>query len=167
MRIHGPWHERMRRTKYNCRLPGGVKLIKLHGSANWRSENGTTRALPASEMQEVLSGQWPYEEVLFRRFPYRANSVEELPAVIFGGKNKLTAEGPFLDLFYQFRDAIRERTELIVIGYSFRDDHVNHVVSSWLRGEKLVSFFKVDFSRMSKSTSAARNGSRPCSHSAE
>jgi SIR2-like domain len=55
--------------------------------------------------------------------------------VIFGGRNKLTAEGPFLDLLMRFKDALMDANRLIVIGYSFRDDHINHLVLSWLRGQ--------------------------------
>jgi hypothetical protein len=52
--------------------------------------------------------------------------------VIFGGGNKLTAEGPFLDLLIRFRDALRLHRDLLVVGYSFRDDHVNHCILTWL-----------------------------------
>src|SRR3954447_18398837 len=44
------------------------------------------------------------------------------------------------------------------------------MITSFINHELIrggVSFFKVDFSRMSKLTSAARNGSRPYSNSAE
>jgi hypothetical protein len=66
---------------------------------------------------------------------YRRRALLTKPrsAVIFGGKNKLTAEGPFLDLLFWFRQTLQLSNELVVIGYSFRDDHVNHTILSWLR----------------------------------
>ena len=54
------------------------------------------------------------------------------PAVIFGQRNKLTAAGPFLDLLRSFQAALEATTRLVVIGYSFRDDHVNTYIANWL-----------------------------------
>jgi hypothetical protein len=53
------------------------------------------------------------------------------PELLFGTRAKLRAEGPFLDLLLGFREALREATVLLVVGYSFRDDHVNHYISDW------------------------------------
>jgi hypothetical protein len=39
------------------------------------------------------------------------------PAVIFGQRNKLTAEGPFLDLLRAFREELSRSTSLTVVGY--------------------------------------------------
>ena len=57
--------------------------------------------------------------------------VGESLAVLFGGGNKLTAEGPFMDLVYKFKRLLWKRQHLIVIGYSFRDDHINHIIEHW------------------------------------
>jgi hypothetical protein len=54
------------------------------------------------------------------------------PAVIFGHRNKLTSDGPFLDLLRQFQSELQKSESLIVIGYSFRDSHVNTYISEWL-----------------------------------
>ena len=57
------------------------------------------------------------------------------PSVIFGQRNKLTAEGPFLDLFSRFQDALMVANELVIIGYSFRDHHVNESIARWFNCE--------------------------------
>lgn len=54
------------------------------------------------------------------------------PALIFGGQNKLTASGPFLDLLMEFRDRLFEARELVVIGYSFSDQHINALIEEWV-----------------------------------
>jgi hypothetical protein len=54
------------------------------------------------------------------------------PEVIFGQRNKLTAEGPFLDLLRLFRQELEAADRLTVVGYSFRDPHINEYVSQWL-----------------------------------
>lgn len=58
------------------------------------------------------------------------------PAVIFGGQNKLTAEWPFFDLFRIFQSELSQADRLTVVGYSFRDPHVNQCLSQWLNRNK-------------------------------
>jgi len=62
-----------------------------------------------------------------RRMGYR-------PAVIFGHRNKLTAEGPFLDLLHVFVEALDSSDTLTVIGYSFGDPHINALLTRWMNG---------------------------------
>ena len=97
----------------------GLHLLKLHGSIDWR-----------------LAKRWPSPEM---PLPYVA--VERVvdvpgttyePALIFGQRNKLTAEGPFLALLRAFEKSLEQSSHLTVIGYSFRDDHVNTHISRWL-----------------------------------
>jgi hypothetical protein len=56
--------------------------------------------------------------------------------VIFGGRNKLTAEGPFLDLLVKFQSVLSENSHLIVVGYSFRDQHINRCIRRWLARDR-------------------------------
>lgn len=99
----------------------GLHLIKLHGSINWSwDENVTTpeRPMPHSIIRRVETDAF---KTSFER-----------PAVIFGQRNKLTAEGPFLDLLRQFQNELERSTVLTVVGYSLRDLHVNTYISKWL-----------------------------------
>lgn len=104
-----------------------VKLLKLHGSINWESVLRRTRdedTLPQYRLR-VLG-----DEVLAQR-----------PAIVFGGRSKLRAEGPTLDLLAEFALQIRSARTLVVVGYSFRDDHVNEVITRWVNannGARLV-----------------------------
>jgi hypothetical protein len=54
-----------------------------------------------------------------------------IPAVVFGARGKLRAEGPFLSLLAEFENQIARTDELIVVGYSFRDDHINEAIRLW------------------------------------
>ena len=58
------------------------------------------------------------------------------PAVIFGHRNKLTAEGPFLDLLRVFVDALDSSELLTIFGYSFGDPHINTLLMRWMNGSK-------------------------------
>ena len=101
--------------------PAGISLLKLHGSIEWEQDWLTT------------SGQLRHLQVRLvdltdkRRMGYR-------PAVIFGHRNKLTAEGPFLDLLHVFVEALDSCDMLTVIGYSFGDPHINALLTRWMNG---------------------------------
>ena len=102
----------------------GVHLVKLHGSLNWYLEDWTEMgSLSASRF---FIGPWRMSE------EERTSNPAARPAIIFGQRNKLTAEGPFPDLFLAFRDELCKTEKLTIIGYSFRDFHVNHMIIKWL-----------------------------------
>lgn len=99
----------------------GVFLIKLHGSIDWaldRDQSSEDRPMPHSVIRQVDATQ--FDKSRFR------------PAVVFGQRNKLTAEGPFLDLLRAFQHELSRSDILTIVGYSFRDDHVNEYISQWL-----------------------------------
>jgi hypothetical protein len=120
----------------------GIDLAKLHGSVKWRwnrADKKDALGLSYRELQEV-EDQWSGVH------KNKAWSEEwgQILGVIFGGRNKLTAEGPFLDLLAKFKNALEEHSRLLVVGYSFRDPHVNHCVTRWLHGDASRSVTIVD-----------------------
>jgi hypothetical protein len=98
----------------------GVRLLKLHGSMDWTlaHRGGTAGQLPRQELELSHEDQ-----------PWGT------PLVIFGQRTKLRADGPFLDLLREFAGALEEASSLVVIGYSFRDAHVNEYLRRWLNAE--------------------------------
>jgi hypothetical protein len=102
-----------------------VQLIKLHGSASWDGQMGA----PLRTATEATG---------------------RLPTVLFGGRNKLTAEWPYFDLFIHWRKALEVCTVLLVIGYSFRDDHVDATLRRWLAGNERRRIIIVDPSDIRK-----------------
>ena len=102
---------------------GGVFLLKLHGSIDWALiQPGQTleRPMARPEVRPVTA------EAVGRGYK---------PAVVFGQRNKLTAEGPFLDLLSAFRRELARAEELVIVGYSFRDAHVNEYISQWINAD--------------------------------
>src|ERR1044072_4095894 len=95
----------------------GVRLLKLHGSINW-----------VWERQEHQDGQLPIDAIRITDEP--ANDWDR-PAVVFGQRGKLRAEGPFLPLLAEFERHLSQSKHLLVVGYSFRDPHVNEVIRRW------------------------------------
>jgi hypothetical protein len=103
----------------------GIGLLKLHGSINWklteknRSDNSPLPSLSIDNLDD---------EKLFTE--------QYKPALIFGQRNKLTAKGPFLELFRIFQNKLAQSDTLTIIGYSFRDEHINDVISTWFNSSK-------------------------------
>jgi hypothetical protein len=98
----------------------GILLLKLHGSIDWESKESRTAERP---MPHRVISRTTAEGLKTRGFR---------PAVIFGHRNKLTAEGPFLDLLRAFRRELSNAEMVTAVGYSFADVHINEYLSQWL-----------------------------------
>jgi hypothetical protein len=97
-----------------------LNLLKLHGSIDW---------------QWIFDNYKPnYSYTIKKAKKLSADEITHgniMPAIIFG-KSKLTTEGPFLQLLNIFRSVLNESNLLTIIGYSFRDDHINTCITQWL-----------------------------------
>lgn len=88
-----------------------VKLIKLHGSTNWFLKSHDEIALDDPGLSVFPPSR----------------------AMIFGGQSdKLVPYGPFLHLRHQFHRFLQGSTHLLIVGYSFRDLHLNALIRSWI-----------------------------------
>lgn len=86
-----------------------VYLCKLHGSVNWIEED--QGLFPIREIQAVSDGTG---RVMIYPTPAKQNAS-------FGS--------PYSDLFREFQARIvREQSVLVVLGYSFSDEHVNNII---------------------------------------
>lgn len=106
----------------------GIRLLKLHGSIDWVWES------------QLREGSLPRRVVEVRTEPGENAD----PALIFGQRGKLRAEGPFLGLLAEFERELSCVTRLVVIGYSFRDDHVNEILRRWTAEDPTRTFLVVD-----------------------
>jgi len=95
----------------------GVRLLKLHGSIDWAwvKHHGEAGRLPGRTVA-------PIDTQARDRQP---------PALVFGHGAKLRPDGPFLSLLGEFEKLLANAEELLVVGYSFRDDHINEVIRRW------------------------------------
>jgi hypothetical protein len=102
-----------------------TKLFKLHGSINWSGTGDAIRVLP--QAPEV--NRWS-----------RSNAL-----MIFGGQSgKLTPTGPFLQLRHEFERDLLRSNRLLIIGYSFRDEHVNAILRRWVSTRKSAKMVIVE-----------------------
>jgi hypothetical protein len=103
----------------------GIYLLKLHGSIDWSFQPGK------------YSNQKPLPYQVLEKVDYTNKSMSNYqPALIFGQRNKLTTKGPFLDLLRAFTEALDNTDLLTVVGYSFRDEHINEFIGQWLNGNE-------------------------------
>lgn len=93
--------------------PPKVCIYKLHGSAVWyRTRSAEFIRLPVRstpDKLELLSGERPEPLMLY-------------PA------QKLEYSGPFLELLTRFQGCLKRAQWFVVVGYSFRDDHINEML---------------------------------------
>jgi len=108
----------------------GVCLLKLHGSIDW-----TWHDDPPYE------GRMPSRFV--REIPTSASDDDE-PVLVFGLRGKLRAEGPFLSALAEFESWLASAQRLTVVGYSFRDDHVNQIIRRWTHDHRSREIIVVD-----------------------
>ncbi|MBB1517473.1 SIR2 family protein [Tessaracoccus sp. MC1679] len=100
-----------------------VHLLKLHGSINWQpvvtTLGGAARAGdPLFTHGDSLRGT--------------GSHALEIPGLVFGVQGKLRADGPFLAMLMEFSRWMESTDRLVVVGYSFRDKHINRVIVDWL-----------------------------------
>jgi SIR2-like domain len=95
-----------------------LRLIKLHGSLDWR-QSKTTRNV---EVAPPGASYWKNDAYWY----------DYTPGIIFGAGNKLRSNGPYLALYQEFKLALKRAHQVIVIGYSFRDAHVNEALRQWV-----------------------------------
>lgn len=89
-------------------LEGVFQLYKLHGSVNWKRENG----YPVQQVDKVEAEQ----------------SCMIFPAK---GKYQQSYVQPHLELISRFNHALREpNTCLIIVGFGFNDDHLSEPILS-------------------------------------
>ena len=118
----------------------GLRLLKLHGSIDWvfEREHRAPGKLPRLAIRKVAG--------LDEKARYDA------PAVVFGEAGKLRAEGPFLELLLAWSAQLQQVNRLLVVGYSFRDTHVNELIARWFNGGTIAE------SSCSTQATSAREG---------
>ncbi len=120
----------------------GIELLKLHGSVSWEKIN----------RRQVFNKDIPMPRLQIEERARADLHRSYEPAIIFGKGNKLTAKGPFLELLLAFRHRLNECEELIVIGYSFADEHINDAIWRWLNRGRHRTLKVIDYSTNKEAT---------------
>tara|TARA_R110002110_G_scaffold98919_4_gene253025 strand:- start:8843 stop:10123 length:1281 start_codon:yes stop_codon:yes gene_type:complete len=105
-------------------VDGFVHFCKLHGSVNWIEED---------------SGLFPIRE------SYEPLDSSKHRVMIYPTPSKQTASfgSPYSDMFREFqRQVVQDQSVLVVMGYSFSDEHINNIIFQGLTSPsfKLIAF---------------------------
>ncbi len=100
--------------------PDRLKLLKLHGSINWTkySARNTIGKGPRYIGLRIKTGRI-------------GGGTRFGSYIVFGKGDKLTSIGPFLEIYNEFTASLEHVTHLLIVGYSFRDIHINTAVKKW------------------------------------
>ncbi len=97
-------------NKWNV-IDNFIYLYKLHGSINWTESGEQNHLFNVREVQNLSEG-------IGERMIY--------PTPM---KHMATLSSPYSDLFREFQKKImQEKTVLVVVGYSFSDEHINNLI---------------------------------------
>ena len=112
-------------------VDGRINLIKPHGSVDWvRQSGGHDDPIPDHPLVRYRYKSGVTADVIGS--PYTTDT----PLIVIGDREKLATDGPTLPLMRAFEEALGRATKLVVVGYSFGDDHINTVVRNWLAADK-------------------------------
>lgn len=101
-------------------LEGVVRLTKLHGSIDWRSERGSLRRYSIPFGAEAAHPALPQSADSVLIYPNASKDIE-------------TTDYPYAELFRDFSAALsRPNSVLVTYGYGFGDDHINRVIRDML-----------------------------------
>ena len=113
---------------------GALPILKLHGSVNWRMSRPIT---PSTGMPRVAI----YEV----NDPSAAAPNGRVDAsLVFGGGNKLRPDGPWPALYSAFEQILTHADVVVIVGYSFRDPHVDLALERWAAGSATRRIINID-----------------------
>ena len=122
-----------------------IQLLKLHGSIDWTIQNMANR------------GQLPQPTILVKGTGSVDSRFRARPGLVFGARGKVRAEGPFLAMLQAFDLLLDQTDQLIVVGYSFRDEHINVAISRWVNSTVNPKLTVVDPAFMTVARSRGSN----------
>lgn len=109
-----------------------VRLLKLHGSLDYVL--GSSFVDGARMESDSLARVELDERAEFRMSP----------AMVFGQGSKLRSDGPFLAMLVEFDRMLDQSEWLTIVGYSFRDDHINAALRRWINGDRAKRLSVID-----------------------
>ena len=99
-----------------------IRLLKLHGSIDWLA-------------QSVQGAGGIHEEAVTAVIPGPESTGRTRPGIVFGARGKVRPEGPFLPMLRELDNVLATSDSLLIVGYSFRDEHINVALSRWVNGK--------------------------------
>ena len=105
-----------------------VRLLKLHGSLDYVLHTARPKGR-----------RMPTEHLVRTNGEIGAN-----PALVFGIGSKLRSNGPFLAMLVELDQLLAKSEWLTIIGYSFRDEHINAALTRWVNSDVACHLSVID-----------------------
>ncbi|MGH7181225.1 MAG: hypothetical protein ACREJN_04510, partial [Nitrospiraceae bacterium] len=109
----------------------GINLYKLHGSLRWFGVRDTRMRSVEPQNPLVLM---ELDQAERQHLPGYLTVGWEKPELVLGPGSKVQADDPFFSLLYEFSISIKRAGVCVVIGYSYKDEHINAILDSALDG---------------------------------
>lgn len=104
-------------------------LIKLHGSITWEADKNTSEIYEKSNLNNLNNKNNSNDENNTNDNKQLINNIEKVMIYPSPLKDRSTLMTPYSDLFRFLENSLYlNNSTLIVIGYSFGDDHINRVI---------------------------------------
>lgn len=104
-------------------------LIKLHGSITWEADKNTSEIYEKSNLNNLNDKNNSNDENNTNDNKQLINNIEKVMIYPSPLKDRSTLMTPYSDLFRFLENSLYlNNSTLIVIGYSFGDDHINRVI---------------------------------------
>jgi SIR2-like domain len=101
-----------------------IKIVKIHGSLEWKWAGLDS----FSPQPSIYSNHMPWLE----------------PAIIFGITEKAQQSRQFPLLLEESRNEIQHAEEMLIVGYSFSDPHINDAIQFSIKSKSLQKIIIVD-----------------------
>jgi hypothetical protein len=109
-------------------LKEGLKIYKIHGSVTWwRTEEGDYKSIPVRDYKEVIT---------------LSSGKSAVPLILYPGK-KLEYNDPPFDILFQLRQQLKLAKYVIVVGYSFKDEHITRIFQHAAKKDRKFIMFLV------------------------
>lgn len=105
--------------EWKWRSNADLRLLKLHGSVDYVLHNA-----------RPIGGRLSSEHLV-----HIGNEIGANPALVFGLSSKLRSDGPFLAMLIELDRILADTEWLCIVGYSFRDDHINAAITRWMNSD--------------------------------
>ena len=105
-----------------------VRLLKLHGSLDYMLNTARPkgRRMPTEHLERT------------------GGDTAANPALVFGLGSKLRPDGPFLAMLIELERLLADTEWLTIVGYSFRDSHINAALTRWMNSEAACRLSIID-----------------------
>lgn len=110
-------------------VDGTINLLKLHGSLDWQMRRLLDEGEPLLSPSKILIGSSDPDGM---KSSARRQS---RPWIVVGDREKLATDGPTLALNFAARSALSNTDRLVIVGYSFRDAHINAMIRDWMAAD--------------------------------